>query len=299
MCEKNSENRNYIEDLLNENVNPIEEQYRSYTIFQNINAFDDSYCPPIVQFRNSEILKLSKLVFPLINDHVGLNLRILVHGERGSGKTLSLKNLIPQLETSIRIRSLPMHVCFINCFMTTATGVSIEILKSVSNINLRRGYGWREILCNIAQYLKENHRHLLLILDEIDLIIARDPEFAYALLKNDAPISIVGITSDIDRLKKTKILDLFNQKIEFTSYSQYELTQIIRSRCSIALKRECFPQIITQEIIDDVIDTALRNKQNLRGILHTVYNYLIDSETQYSSSIAMKEINSKESMEAK
>ena len=294
MCEKKKENRNYIEDLLNENANAIEEQYRSYTIFQNVDAFDDSYCPPIIHHRNNEILKLSKMVFPLINDHQGLNLRILIYGDRGTGKTLTVKNVIPQLETSMRVRSLPMTICFINCFMTTATGVSIEILKSVSNIILRRGYGWREILGNIAQYLKENHRHLLLILDEIDLIIARDPEFAYALLKNDAPISVIGITSDIDRLKKNMIFDLFNQKIEFFPYLPYELTQIIRSRISIAVKRD-----ITPSIIDDVIDTALSNTQNLRGILHTVFNYLINFDTQYSGSLAMKEINSNELMGAK
>jgi len=283
---------------LNENINPIEEQFRSYTIFQNMNAFDDSYCPSIVQFRNTQILRLSKMIFPLINNHDGLNLRILVHGERGSGKTLSLKNLLPQLETSIRIRSLPMNICYINCFMGTATGVSIEIFKAVSNIILRRGYGWREILGNIAQYLKENHRHLLIILDEIDLIIARDPEFAYALLKNDAPISVIGITSDIDRLKKLKVFDLFSQKIEFPPYSKYELTQIIQNRCSLAVKRENLSEDITPDIIDDVVDTALRNKQNLRGILHTVFNYLVDFESQYSSSIAMKEI-CKELMGAK
>jgi len=238
------------------------------------------------------------MIFPLINNHDGLNLRILVHGERGSGKTLSLKNLLPQLETSIRIRSLPMNICYINCFMGTATGVSIEIFKAVSNIILRRGYGWREILGNIAQYLKENHRHLLIILDEIDLIIARDPEFAYALLKNDAPISVIGITSDIDRLKKLKVFDLFSQKIEFPPYSKYELTQIIQNRCSLAVKRENLSEDITPDIIDDVVDTALRNKQNLRGILHTVFNYLVDFESQYSSSIAMKEI-CKELMGAK
>lgn len=206
-----------------------------------------SYTPETVHHRDSEISKIANILAPAIKQQKPSNL--FVYGNTGTGKTLTVKHILTNLEETAKNKTIPLKIIYTNCKLkrvadteyrlvaqlTSALGVSIPPTGLPTDEVYRIFYGAVE---------KENGV-ILLVLDEVDQLIKKAGDgVLYNLtrineeLKN-SKISMIGISNDttfIENIDPRAKSSLSEEEILFPPYNALEIKNILKERAAKAFK---------------------------------------------------------------
>lgn len=175
-----------------------------------------------------------------INDHVSAS--IYISGPPGTGKTVSLHSLFV---TDIVAKNFT--IVYVNCSMIkSARHVYSKIAEG-----LKLGCSiQRECILAVEQYLKTNHKSILLVLDEIDQLSSKNQSILYKIYEwptiPKSKVIVIGIANSLDLtdrllpLLKTK-LSLQPELLNFPPYTKTELANIITHRLETAGVPEVLP----------------------------------------------------------
>jgi len=162
-------------------------------------SFD--WTPPKLVGRDSELSELASMFIGMGNE--GVSGRAVIMGHVGSGKTVLTKRFGDDLSRAMdgKRKIILSHV---NCRNHPSTSqVLQQIAVSLDSRHPERGFSSGEIIQSVRRNIRSRGAHLLLVLDEVDVLIRRDShDLIYKLLRIDegqdgqGSLSLVLVSQD-------------------------------------------------------------------------------------------------------
>ena len=218
-------------------------------------SFD--WTPPNLVGRDSELSSLASMFMGIGSE--GVSGRAVVIGHVGTGKTVLTRrfgeDVIRELE-GVR----KMAFSHVNCRNHPSTNqVLQQIALSLDSRHPERGFSSGEIIQTIRRNIRSRGLHMILVLDEVDVLIRRDnSDLIYKLLRIDenqggqGTISLILVSQDlslmgmmepaiISRLGESNVLKL-------EPYDYNGLIGISKQR----YEASCRPGSVSDDILDKI-----------------------------------------------
>ena len=203
------------------------------------------WIPPALIGRDDELADMAAIFSQMENHDTSCQAVIL--GPVGSGKTVLTQRFGDDIRQHLEGRR---HIIFahVNCRNhPTGSQVLQQIALALDPGHPERGFSSGEIIQSIRRNLSTHNAHLLLILDEVDVLILRDSsDLIYKLLRIDegqewsGSLSLILVSQNQTLLKlfEPAIISRLGQSnvIELAAYDEVTLTGIARQRADVACR---------------------------------------------------------------
>lgn len=218
------------------------------SIFKNKDVLSASFIPNKIFHREDEISKITAALAPVIKGYQPNN--IFIYGTVGTGKTISTKYVLSQLEEIAKKTEMKVKTIYINCKMKkvadTEYRLLAQLLKDFNENVPDTGLPTDVLYRKFFDMVEQTGKNIILVLDEIDVLVKKvGDELLYNLtrinteLKNSS-ITIVGITNDLsfrDGLDIRIKSSLSDEEIIFKPYDALQLRDILAERASAGFNR--------------------------------------------------------------
>ncbi len=207
-------------------------------IFRDKSVLSPHYVPDTLNYRDAEIKKIMTCLAPALQGNKPTN--SLVYGKTGSGKSISVKKVLGKLSEQGKDG---VKAVYLNCrvydsrykiLQKTLSEFEPEIAKSGHSFSL---------LYEKALNILEKGKHLVLVLDEIDVVKDID-SLVYTLTRanddlHNGSISMVGISNKItfkQKLDARTRSSLCEEEVVFSPYNAPQLQGILTQRLPLAFR---------------------------------------------------------------
>ena len=219
--------------------------------------FSFDWTPPTLVGRDDELGELASM-FIGMEGH-GVSGRAVITGPVGSGKTVMTHRFGEDLQRMLDGRR-KIVLAHVNCRNhPTTSQVLQEIARSLDSGHPERGFSSSEIIQSIRRNLKAHETHLLLTLDEVDVLIRNDKgDLIYKLLRIDegqgqqGSLSMMLVSQDVSliRLFEPAIISRLGESsmLVLGGYDELALTGIARQRYEEA----CRPGSVGDDILSKI-----------------------------------------------
>ncbi len=219
--------------------------------------FSFDWTPPTLVGRDDELGELASM-FIGMEGH-GVSGRAVITGPVGSGKTVMTHRFGEDLQRMLDGRR-KIVLAHVNCRNhPTTSQVLQEIARSLDSGHPERGFSSSEIIQSIRRNLKAHGTHLLLTLDEVDVLIRNDKgDLIYKLLRIDegqgqqGSLSMMLVSQDVSliRLFEPAIISRLGESsmLVLGGYDELALTGIARQRYEEA----CRPGSVGDDILSKI-----------------------------------------------
>ena len=196
----------------------------------------------------------------------GVSCRAVITGNVGSGKTVLSRAFGDDLSRHLSgVRNIqPVHV---NCRNHPTTSQVLQrIAKSLDDRHPDRGFSASEVIQGIRRNLRTRNQHMLLILDEVDILLRRESgDLLYQLLRIDegrdesGTLSLILISQEqvLDQLEGA-IISRFGRSnhLPLKPYSESQLKDIAEQRAALATRTGSVSEDILTLIGQATADTG-------------------------------------------
>ena len=201
--------------------------------------FSFDWTPPALIGRDEELRELASMFIGM--DGHGVSGRAVITGPVGSGKTVMTRRFGEDLQRMLDGRR-KIVLAHVNCRNhPTASQVLQEIARSLDSGHPERGFSSSEIIQSIRRNIKTHGTHLLLVLDEVDVLIRNDKgDLLYKLLRIDEgqdrqgslSMILVSQLGSLMRLFEPAIMSRLGQSnvLALSGYDESALAGIARQR---------------------------------------------------------------------
>ena len=209
--------------------------FKESKIFSKREVLSPHYIPHNLLFRDKQMQDIAKYMTPSLKGERGRN--VFVYGKTGTGKTSCIKSVIE------KVKGLPIskaRITYINCRVYNSRyRILHKIVSDYLPLYAKRGYGIVDIYERIINWIEEDGKILVVVLDEIDSIKDLD-DLVYTLTRANSDIKAGGITivRVSNKVSFKEVLDprslstLDENEIAFPPYNSNELSQIVKERVS-------------------------------------------------------------------
>ncbi|MEE8232791.1 MAG: AAA family ATPase [Thermoplasmata archaeon] len=230
-------------------------------IFQDIRKLSFDYVPEKMPHREKQREALDTLFRPLLEASVSQNAFLV--GNVGTGKTHLSKRFALDFEQEAARKDRTVRHVLVNCRQRmTDDAVLLAILKTWDERFPDRGFSIPEKLNALRKHLERSRAHMIVILDEADVLIRKSSDLIYALTRFDeeyavprGSVSLILISQrDVLPFLDAATLSTFGRSnmVEFGTYSQEELVDILEDRVKTAF----FPDVVSDDVVQLVADIA-------------------------------------------
>jgi cell division control protein 6 len=235
---------------------------------------DKEYIPDQLLHRDKEISEIVDIIAPSLSKDKPSN--ILIIGQTGTGKTAVVKYVGKELEEADKANNC--RSIYVNCeVVDTPYSILYNIANQIITDPNRKipftGWSLEKIFNELANYIDEEDRIFLIVLDEIDMSFRKngDDIFYYLTTINEmlkkSRVSIIGITNNsmfAEKMLTPKIRSrLGEEKIVFPPYSPDQLIDILRDRAKDAF----YPDVLSDDVIPYCAAIAAQDSGDARKAL--------------------------------
>ncbi|MHA1264646.1 MAG: Cdc6/Cdc18 family protein [Candidatus Helarchaeota archaeon] len=251
-----------------ENGIDIEEVLSGKSVFKDEKTLDLKYIPPKLPHRREELIRLSRDFKPLVSKSGFYSINVAIIGPPGVGKTATTKYFCNRFVKAAEKRGTDILYAYYNCYTFRTKSAVLRHLLSKHFAIISRGYSDYELLGMLMLRLKKANKHLILVLDEANILGPNDllsiihaPEIHGF---GDSRISTILISrpSEFQALLNAPLAGHITDKIQFNGYAREELKEIIDYRAELAF----YQSAISEDLIDMVVDIAAKTKNARHGI---------------------------------
>ena len=225
---------------------PFSDLFKDSNVFANREVLSPHYMPDNLPFRDKQIENIVKYMTPSLRGERGRNL--FVYGKTGTGKTSCVKHVVD------KIKDLPTkaRVSYINCrIYNSRYRVLYKITSDYLPVYAKRGYGLADIYERIINWIEEDSKVLIVVLDEIDVVKDLD-DLIYTLTRANSDIKsggimIVGVSNKIsfkEDLDPRSLSTLYENELVFPPYNSNELALILKERAEKGFKKGVIDQAV-------------------------------------------------------
>ena len=225
-------------------TNIFEDLENGDTSFQNIfkdkTTLDHRFLPEKLVHREEQIKQIAKYWIDVLNDVTPSN--VTLYGKTGTGKTAASKFAREQLLDVASRKKVFVKVEYIRCTdYTTEYQVLAQLCNKLGRDVPNRGWTKGEVVNTFRDIFKTNafgkNLHLIVILDEIDILLDKDGDgILYTLTRTDN-VSVLSISNYLDfkNLIKSRVTSSLNDKeIDFPPYGADQLSDILFERAELS-----------------------------------------------------------------
>jgi len=207
--------------------------------------------------RKDELGELASMFFGIENHNVSC--RAVITGNVGSGKTVLTRRFCMDVAAKLEGRR-KVSIAHVNCRShPSASQVLQQIASSLDSGHPERGFSSGEVIQSIRRNIRSRESHLLLILDEVDVLVRRDnSDLIYKLLRIDEDKDGEGTLSLIMVSQEDSLFTLFEAAIKsrlggsnvlrMRPYVANELVKIARQR----YEASCRPNSVSDEVLNKI-----------------------------------------------
>lgn len=212
------------------------------------------WTPPELVGRREELHELASMFLGIGNHNVSC--RAVVTGNVGSGKTVLSRRFCMDVASKLEGKR-KIAVAHVNCRShPSASQVLQQIALSLDSGHPERGFSSGEVIQSIRRNLRSRDSHLMLILDEVDVLVRRDSsDLIYKLLRIDEDQEGEGSISLIMISQDESLFSLFEKAIksrlgasnslQMGPYPAIDLEGIARQR----YEASCRPGSVSEEVL--------------------------------------------------
>ncbi len=220
---------------------PFSDLMKESTIFINRDALTPHYVPEQLLYRDKQINGIVKALTPALKGSRGRNL--FIYGKTGTGKTCCIKYVIDKVS---RLPSVRSKISYVPCkIYNSRYRVLNKIMSDHLPVYAKRGYGVVDIYEKMINWVEEDGKTLIVVMDEIDMVKDLD-DIMYTLTRANSDvkhggITIVGISNNIsfkEDLDPRSISSLYETELVFPPYNSSELAEIMKQRAELGLKKD-------------------------------------------------------------
>ena len=219
----------------------LENDEKGPSIFKDKRPLDHRWLPDKLVHREEQIKQIAKYWVDVLSDVTPSN--VTLYGKTGTGKTAASKFAREQLMDIARKKSIFVKVEYVRCTdYTTEYQVIAELCNKLGRDVPNRGWTKGEVVNTFRDIFKSTNAfgkklHLIVILDEIDILLDKDGDgILYTLTRTDN-VSILCISNYLDfkNLIKSRVTSSLNDKeIVFPPYGAGQLSDILNERAEIS-----------------------------------------------------------------
>jgi cell division control protein 6 len=142
------------------------------TVFRDRSALTYEYLPERLPGREEEMAKLVRTYRALLQGGGAQN--VLIVGDVGTGKTALARRFCTDFKLAAKERGTNVEWTLVNCRRRTTEGAALlQILTHFDPRFPDRGFSNAEMLENLRKRLERLEAHLIVILDEVDVLLRK------------------------------------------------------------------------------------------------------------------------------
>src|SRR5436853_4339181 len=233
------------------------------TIFKNEEPLSLEWLPSRLPHRETQLRFLAELFRSVIDRPGTTSPKILVTGDIGTGKTVLTQRFGTDITRTAKTLKLNLQYIHINCreFRGSLFMILKRVLQNFTPQFPQRGFSSEELLHILLDQLESKNLHIILTLDEADVLIkAEGSTSLYNLTRiqeerpgRQARLSLIVIlreTKKLEELDKSTQSTLQRNIIRLEHYSSPQLEQILRERIDLSFKEGTVPEALVSFIAD-------------------------------------------------
>ena len=208
------------------------------TLFRNRDVLSPHHIPDALPHREREIEKIMTAVSPALKGERPKNL--LIYGKTGTGKTSSVK-FVAERFAAAESRS---RMVYVNCrIYNSRFRVFQKLVKDLLPQYDKPGHGFAFFYEKLIDWVEEDGRGLIIILDEMDVVKDLD-DLAYTVTRSNddikkGSVAIIGISNKLsfkDRLDPRSRSSLCESEMVFSPYTSFQLREILKRRVAVGFR---------------------------------------------------------------
>lgn len=213
---------------------------RKNPIFKDKKPLDHRFLPDKLVHRDEQIRQIAKYWVDVLDNVTPSN--VTLYGKTGTGKTAASKFAREQLIEAANNENVFVKIEYIRCTdYTTEYQVIAELCNRLGRDVPNRGWTKAEVVNAFRELFRTNafgrKLHLIVILDEIDILLEKDGDgILYTLTRTDN-ISVLSISNYLDfkNLINSRVTSSLNDKeIVFPPYGANQLSDILNERALLS-----------------------------------------------------------------
>ena len=233
-------------------------------IISDFKKLDFDYVPDNLVHRDEPKNKIFSVLKSSVES--GINQRMVITGSVGTGKSSLSKRFCLDFQDWVKDKGQRMEFAIVNCrSRNTPSSVMLKILERFQPGFPDRGFSTAEMLEILRKDLVKYNTHLVVVLDEINVLIKKSgPDLLYSLSRFDEErvtgskhsLSLILISQQpvnefldaatLSTLKRTN-------QIVLDKYNQEELRDIVAQRVNLAF----YPGTVDEEIMEFIASISL------------------------------------------
>ncbi len=214
---------------------------RTNNIFKDKNPLDHRFLPDRLLHRDQQIREIAKCWVDVLEGVTPSN--VTLYGKTGTGKTASSQFAGEQLSEAADKEDIFVKVEYLRCTdYTTEYQVISRLCNRLGRDVPNRGWTKAEVVNTFNDIFKrpridKGALHLIVILDEIDILLNKDGDgILYTLTRTDN-VSVLLISNYLDfkNMIKSRVNSSLNDKeIVFPPYGADQLSDILSERAKLS-----------------------------------------------------------------
>jgi len=257
-------------------------------IFQVREVLSPHYTPKKLVFREKEINNIERAIAPSLKGERGRNL--FIYGKTGAGKTSCVNYVIEEIRN---IPNTKTRISYINCrIYNSRFKVLARIIGDHLPTYAKRGYGAVDLYERLRNWIEEDSKIFVAVLDEIDMVKDLD-DLIYTLTRINSDIkaggvSMIGISNKVsfkDELDPRSLSTLYETELVFSPYYATELYAILKDRAGVGFKKG----VVSDDVLHYIAAQAAKEGGDARFSLKVLSKAGELGDDRGLSSITMKE----------
>ncbi|MDP3742654.1 MAG: AAA family ATPase [Candidatus Micrarchaeota archaeon] len=214
-------------------------------IFKDKSVLSPHYVPETLLHREAELRKIMSCLAPALQGKKPSN--TLIYGKTGSGKSICAKRVLQKLYDQ---KEASVSGVYLNCRVYDSRYKIVQKVVSDFDADVAKtGHSFSVLYEKVIDKLETESKHLVLVLDEIDVVKDLDT-LVYTLTRaNDdlkaGSISMVGISNKVtfkQKLDARSRSSLCEEEIVFPPYNALQLEAILSQRVPLAFRDNVLEQ---------------------------------------------------------
>lgn len=231
-------------------------------LFKDQSKLSFDYVPDHLCHREAQLERLGMIFRPVLEGTMAQTAFLI--GSVGTGKTATSKRFCLDLMKAAQEKGRTMDYIIVNCRQrSTEVAVLRRIVMHFDENFPDRGFSTEEMLRSIRKHIEKRKMHLVVVLDEADVLLSKGAaDLIYQLTRFDEEVIGGRPSMSVIMISQKNVLDMLDaassstfrraNAIRFDKYDVRDLVDILKVRADLAYH----PGVVRQDSLDLMADIA-------------------------------------------